>query len=360
VFGDQTAAAVLNFQREHGLEVDGVIGPQTKRALKDAGAPAWLFARPPVIAIPLSDPHKLLPGRDDETQRLIALVKSMGCEPVLVPPCADVALPRDQAVRRNALAAMTQTLHGVLGPGGADVDPDIYGAVRSPLTGPTNFARDRFEADFAQAARMQPLFMFGICRSHQLWNAAFGGKLVQDVRAEGRSAITQNQSELGIPWDQPFIVRWPDGTLRFENRVNIVQQSLLGAQVLLGSMLTNSYHHQQVDVPGEGMHVVGTVRDEELAVDNIEITEDWNVMSTQFHPEAMQHDPAQKALLGMLGRRAQIFWLMRSLQNEGGAVNDATLLARMAELPAGTFTPADEAWVRTELSTRLAQRAMAR
>lgn len=36
VFGPKTKAAVLNFQKKSGLSVDGVVGPETAKALKQA------------------------------------------------------------------------------------------------------------------------------------------------------------------------------------------------------------------------------------------------------------------------------------------------------------------------------------
>jgi putative glutamine amidotransferase len=332
------------------LEARGTFGTLTELAKVRAIARDHAGDDAPLVAIPVSDPVKLIPGADSDTGDLIALVKTMGCRPVLVPPCADVLLEPD--ARDAALVAMTGLLDGVLGPGGDDVDPQIYGEARTKEVQRTNYARDRFEADFALAARRQPLFMFGICRSHQLWNAAFGGSLVQDVRVEGRSAITQDQEQLGIPADQPFIVRWPDGRVRFENRVHIVPKSRLSDALKVESIVTNSYHHQAVDVPGRGMRVVGVVRDDETRSETIEATEDWNIMTTQFHPEMMQNAPEEKQLLTMLGRRAHIFWVLRSLRKQG-AVTLSALLDRLAKLPASALADDDWAWAKNELGPRL-------
>jgi putative glutamine amidotransferase len=304
----------------------------------------------PYIAITVAHPDRLIPGEDPDTDHLIALVKNLGCRPLLVPPCADVVI--DASTRHEALHAMTHMLDGILGPGGDDVDPRLYGESRSAAVQETHYLRDRFEADFALTAREQHLFMFGICRSHQLWNAAFGGSLVQDVRVEGRSVLTQDQEAHGIPLDQPFIVRWPDGTVRLEHRVHIAPGSWLGAALKVESMLTNSYHHQAVDVPGRGMRVVGVVRDEESKKDTIEVTEDWNVITTQFHPELMQSAHEQKTLFGMLGRRAHVFWALRSLRNEGAVSTDA-LVARLYALPSGLLADDDWTWVNEALVPRL-------
>ena len=304
----------------------------------------------PRVAIVVSDPHKLIPGADAETEDLIEQVKEMRCTPVLLPPCADVLI--EPAVRHQTLLTLAQSLDGVLGPGGDDVDPQLYGEVRTPEVQTTHYQRDRFEADFALAARSQHLFMFGICRAHQLWNAAFGGALVQDVRVEGRSIMTQDQESLGIPLDQPFIVRWPDGSVRLEHRVHIAPQSWLSEALQMESMVTNSYHHQAVDVAGRGMRVVGVVRDVEANKDTIEVTEDWNIMTTQYHPELMQAVEEQRRLFSMLGRRAHVFWVLRGLRSQAD-VSLAALLSRLERLPSGILRDDDWAWAKTALAPRL-------
>src|SRR5438445_160079 len=45
----------------------------------------------PTIGIVLSEPKMLLTGGHKNTENLIALVENMGCRPVLIPPCADLA-----------------------------------------------------------------------------------------------------------------------------------------------------------------------------------------------------------------------------------------------------------------------------
>lgn len=228
---------------------------------------------------------------------IIKAVRDMGAEPLLIPPCADAAVPKSQ--RDRALKDMAAQLDGLIGPGGDDVDPSIYGETKTYAEG-TNVVRDRFEADFALAAMDADCFMFGICRSHQLWNAAAGGKLVQDVQKEGYTRISQRQQDFGIPADKPFVI---PGV--FENRVELgaALSSIVGANMLL----TNSFHHQAVKTPGRGIHVVGIVADDKPT---IEATAGDKMLTVQWHPELMMSDPQQARLLETVGRRAQIFhWL---------------------------------------------------
>ena len=136
--------------------------------------------RRPVVGIVLSEPKMLVPGQHKNTETLLILVEAMGCRAVLIPPCADIAVHGGPTVRQRVIGAMAAQLDGLVGPGGADVDPSIYGEDNTHSLH-TNVLRDRFEADFVKTALDADLFGFGICRSHQLWNAAAGGSLLQDV-----------------------------------------------------------------------------------------------------------------------------------------------------------------------------------
>lgn len=352
-FGEKTEAAVRVFQTRAGLVLDGIAGPQTLGALEDAlvrhGITALKLrgAPHPRIGIIALDPGKLMPG-DGEIQRFIDLATRTGCRAALVPPCADVLVKGGASERDAAIAAMVARLDGVLGLGGDDVDPAIYGEENRYARG-TNYRRDRFEADLALAAMGELAFLFGICRSHQLWNAAAGGTLVQDLVKEGYSHLSQSQADFKIDGQDPFVVRRPDGRLDFENKV-VLSAGCAISKVLDGArlILTNSYHHQAVDAPGEGFVAVGTVFDKVTKRHTIEAAERWNVFTTQFHPEGMQRDDKQRELLETLGRRAMIFRML-----DAGARDVGDLLERMAQLPDGTFDRSDLDWVREDLARHL-------
>lgn len=353
-YGAKTEAAVRAFQARRGIEVDGIAGPETQgeidRALETAAISAIRLrgAHVPEVGIVLSHPRKLVPGEDEEAERLANDLLRMGCHPVFIPPCADLVVADDAEARSKAIRAMAAALDGLLGPGGDDVDPAIYDEPMEGAEG-TNYRRDRFEADFALEALSSHLFAFGICRSHQLWNAASGGSLVQDVQAEGFSGASQRQGDYGIPGDQPFVVRGDDGAVLFENRVELAPGSEIAeATDEAPSLLTNSYHHQAVDEPGKGFVVVGTVYDPRTGRRTIEATERWNAITTQFHPEVMQNDPAQKELFETLGRRARIFRLVKVYPS-----SPEELTRKMGEFPADLFDDSDFDWVLDELARNL-------
>lgn len=283
----------------------------------------------PVVGIVLSEPKMLVPGAHKNTETILALVEKMGCRAVLIPPCGDILVSGGAEKRARAIAALTSSLDGLVGPGGADVDPSIYGEANTASL-QTNVLRDTFEADFARSALDCDLFAFGICRSHQLWNAAAGGSLIQDVQEEKVVSVSHKGGVF-----HPLMVK--KGSMLFE----ATRQEM---------MRVNSYHHQAVDFAGWGFRVVGTTRDEGTGKDMIEATERWNGITTQYHPELMQDDSAQRALFETVGRRAHVFQLVKSLRSEG-ALSLPTLLDKMRNDT--RYDASDVEWVKRELGRRL-------
>jgi len=270
-------------------------------------------------------------------------------------------MPPDKHGRTQGLRAMALLVDGVVGPGGADIDPKLYHQLSTHSVNP-NLGRDRFEADFLEHALTGETFVFGICRSHQLINAAISGpkgaphgKLAQDVLAAGLASATQNQKELGIPGDQPFTLRNAEGEVVATHTVAFKASSRMGATLDdQRAVATNSFHHQVVVEPGPGLEVVGTLFDPTTGRTTIEATEGWNVFTTQFHPEAELNEPWAQKLFGTVVRRARIFKLVKELKAEGEPPTVAALVAVMRGAPAGTYDPSDFAWVERDLALHLA------
>ena len=70
--------------------------------------------------------------------------------------------------------------------GGADLDPDVYGAARDPATESVYPERDRFEIAMLRDAIDRGMPVLGICRGLQILNVALGGTLRAGPRGRRR------------------------------------------------------------------------------------------------------------------------------------------------------------------------------
>jgi putative glutamine amidotransferase len=332
----ETADQTLALYRDR-LDASGVFDPGSLASLKtEPSAP--FDPDQPVVGIILSEPPAFFGDRG--VRELTEAMQELGMRVVLIPPCADLLMPHDPAGRRNGIRSMLRTLDGLIGPGGDDVDPAIYGE-RNQHAEDTNVRRDRFEADLALAAKHEDLFMFGICRSHQLWNAADGGSLVQDLQAEGLVSLPLRQRKTAIPFDQPFVLRDDRGDVVFENRIALDPKSRMAEVTKRASFVTNANHHQAVDRSGVDLEIVGSLAGHSI----IEATERWNTFTVQWHPEAMWSDPVQRRLLGTVGRRAALFRAVKRVQ--GQVTPEA--VERWYQKRFGLLDESDARWLRREL-----------
>src|SRR5262245_56119089 len=102
--------------------------------------------------------------------RYVAAVERAGGEAVLIDPHATA----DQR------ATAFDEMDGLLLPGGADLDPALYGEAPHPTTA-TEAGRDALEAEAWTAARDRRLPVLGVCRGMQAINVFSGGSLLQHV-----------------------------------------------------------------------------------------------------------------------------------------------------------------------------------
>ncbi len=168
--------------------------------------------------------------------------------------------------------------------GGQDVHPAMWGgsveAASVPAGSPRSSGsaldpdRDLYESVLLSAAIERSIPVLGICRGHQLLNAARGGTLVPDLPP---TAVEHYPSDSAPTDGRPgHTVTFAPGSLA---------HSLYGP-----TRRVNSWHHQAVDRCGDGLVVTGSAPDG--VVEAIEIP-GQPVLGVQWHPEwQVTPDPA--------------------------------------------------------------------
>lgn len=159
--------------------------------------------------------------------------------------------------------AYLDALDGIVLTGGADLNPEAYGAANTDSA--VEQIRDDYEFALLGGALDADLPVLGICRGLQLLNVHQGGSLHQDVPEHARYDVA------------------PDTRT---NTVTIEAASRL--HLLFGdSVEVNSLHHQTVDTVGNELSVTG--RAEDGTVEALEMA-GRDVVAVQWHPEML--DPA--------------------------------------------------------------------
>ncbi len=223
---------------------------------------AYTARVPPIVGIPLTldDRGRWRPGRDYlYIDRAYArAVESAGGHARHLPPAADA---------EAALAG----IDALLIPGGDDFAPPSTRPyppeVRFDLTSETQLA---FDAALLAAALARGMPVLGICYGMQLLALHHGGTLDYHVPTDRPGAATHR---LADPDARHLLRVEPDSRLA----------AILGGEG--APTAVNSWHHQAVCDPGEGLVV--TARAEDGVVEGIEAPGERFVVGVQWHPEKL-------------------------------------------------------------------------
>ncbi len=211
---------------------------------------------------------------DDAYARAVSVA---GGVPVLIPTGADADALADQ-------------LDGLLIPGGADIDPQLFGEEPHPTV--RIVARPRFETEWAlvRAFEQRRKPILGICYGAQLLNVWRGGSLYQHLP------------------DLPFVTlkhrREPDEPALPRHFVQLERNSRLHELIGQEQFEIVSAHHQAVKTVGRGLRVVACSPD-----GVIEAVEDASLpffIGVQWHPERDPDSPATHALFEAFIRAAGV------------------------------------------------------
>jgi putative glutamine amidotransferase len=172
--------------------------------------------------------------------------------------------------------------HGLLLPGGNDIDPGLYGGKRMGGDTPGLFERkqDDFDMKLIQLALMRNLPILGIGRGMQLVNVILGGTLYQDLNREYPN-VANHQSELNHNLQMHRVI------LKSETRLI----ELLGKEIL-----TNSDHHQAVRDLGGNLVISGMSTDGIIEAIEYNRKDRW-IVGVQWHPELSNITAMQPLLI---------------------------------------------------------------
>lgn len=157
---------------------------------------------------------------------------------------------------------------GLLLPGGADINPKLYGQEPSEKCGKPNELRDTAEWKMLEAFLPSGKPIFCICRGVQLLNVFFGGSLHQDIRdlqtCKHADFPSKNRGCHKVSFH-------PDTRLR-----DIFREE---------SAVVNSLHHQAVNIPGPELTVSAV--SEDGFTEGLELSSHPFCIGVQWHPEHM-------------------------------------------------------------------------
>ena len=178
-----------------------------------------MYNNRPIIGIcPLFDEKRdsywMLPG-------YMKMLEAQGAIPMMLPLTTESEM----------LDYFLETCDGFILTGGQDVTPAVYSQEKTELCGVTIPERDEMDAYILKAAVAKDKAVLGICRGHQLMNAALGGTLYQDVAAQHGAPINHRMRP-------PY-----DGV---EHEVALVPGSPMAAVLGCETIGVNSCHHQAI------------------------------------------------------------------------------------------------------------------
>ena len=204
-------------------------------------------------------------------QAYVRAVAHAGGTPLLIPCLEDP----------DALRRLFDSVDAILLPGGADIEPSLYGAAPHPKLGEVDPLLDSAELTLARWALAEEKPVLGICRGQQCLNVAAGGTLYQDIASDVAGALDHHV--------EPRDAHAHELAVEPESRL----ADLLGT----AHTSVNSLHHQSVWDVAPGFIAVAWAPDG--VIEGLERSDHPFALAVQFHPEELVpgHEPSERLLI---------------------------------------------------------------
>ena len=214
-------------------------------------------------------------GQAKLCDRYYEAVIRAGGVPVIIPPVSD----------KNIIICTLDRIDGLILSGGSDYNPLWAG--EEPVTGlhGINAVRDLPELLITRLAYNRQIPTLGICRGIQTLAMALGGRVEQDIHADGL-----------IKHSQDADTSEPTHSVMVEN------DSLLYDIYGSDRLYVNSLHHQAVAEGGEKLRVIA--RSTDGIIEAVQSTEHKFILGVQWHPEWLEDG---KPIFDRLIKEASVF-----------------------------------------------------
>jgi putative glutamine amidotransferase len=162
------------------------------------------------------------------------------------------------------------SIDGLMLPGGADIDPTVYGEEKVKECGKTDITLDLFHIKLIKECIKQRKPILGICRGFQLINVALGGTLYQDI-----SYFKKDINHMDLK-------NYEGCTHDIEISDNTILKSIVNTNTLG----VNSLHHQIVKDIAPTLKL--SAKSPEGIIEGLESKDsDTFIVGVQWHPETM-------------------------------------------------------------------------
>lgn len=171
---------------------------------------------------------------------------------------------------KERLRVYYELLDGLLLPGGADVEPRLYGAIaREDCDLNVMPELDEVELSLASWAIADGLPVLGICRGIQVLNVACGGTLWQDLRVEGAAHESHDREPRDL----------------LVHGLDVEPGSLLARTLGQTHIQVNSLHHQAIRELAPSLRAVALSSDG--LIEGVEHPAREFALGIQCHPEEL-------------------------------------------------------------------------